>query len=179
MEAKELLSAVLEVVGTLKEKFKAEYIVNMLVGNETSEIQSYKHNELEVFGSGSDEEEKTWNAVIRQALIAGYLAKDIENYGLLKITEKGKEFIKKPVSFKITEDNEFDEEEEEVPVRGGAACAVDPALFLDDEGFTQEVVQASGSASFRYFPGSVSGSDGHYLSGNVGRIAEYSGCRSR
>ena len=129
VEAKELLSAVLEVVGTLKEKFKAEYIVNMLVGNETSEIQSYKHNELEVFGSGSDEEEKTWNAVIRQALIAGYLAKDIENYGLLKITEKGKEFIKKPVSFKITEDNEFDEEEEEVPVRGGAACAVDPALF--------------------------------------------------
>ena len=129
VEAKELLSAVLEVVGTLKEKFKAEYIVNMLVGNETSEIQSYKHNELEVFGSGSDEEEKTWNAVIRQALIAGYLAKDIENYGLLKITEKGKEFIKKPVSFKITEDNEFDEEEEEVPVRGGAACAVDTALF--------------------------------------------------
>ena len=115
VEAKELLSAVLEVVGTLKEKFKAEYIVNMLVGNETSEIQSYKHNELEIFGSGSDEEEKTWNAVIRQALIAGYLAKDIENYGLLKITEKGKEFIKKPVSFKITEDNEFDEEEEEVP----------------------------------------------------------------
>ena len=101
----------------------------MLVGNETSEIQSYKHNELEIFGSGSDEEEKTWNAVIRQALIAGYLAKDIENYGLLKITEKGKEFIKKPVSFKITEDTEFDEEEEEVPVRGGAACAVDPALF--------------------------------------------------
>ena len=129
VEAKELLSAVLEVIGTLKEKFKAEYIVNMLVGNETSEIQSYKHNELEVFGSGSDEEEKTWNAVIRQALIAGYLAKDIENYGLLKITEKGKEFIKKPVSFKITEDNEFDEEEEEVPVRGGATCAVDPALF--------------------------------------------------
>ena len=129
VEAKELLSAVLEVVGTLKEKFKAEYIVNMLVGNETSEIQSYKHNELEIFGSGSDEEEKTWNAVIRQALIAGYLAKDIENYGLLKITEKGKEFIKNPVSFKITEDNEFDEEEEEVPVRGGAACAVDPALF--------------------------------------------------
>ena len=124
VEAKELLSAVLEVVGTLKEKFKAEYIVNMLVGNETSEIQSYKHNELEIFGSGSDEEEKTWNAVIRQALIAGYLAKDIENYGLLKITEKGKEFIKKPVSFKITEDNEFDEEEEEVPVRGGAACAM-------------------------------------------------------
>ena len=129
VEAKELLSAVLEVVSTLKEKFKAEYIVNMLVGNETSEIQSYKHNELEIFGSGQDEDEKIWNAVIRQALIAGYLEKDIENYGLLKITPKGKEFMKKPVSFKITEDHEFEEEEEEIPVRGGASCAVDPVLY--------------------------------------------------
>ena len=129
VEAKELLSAVLETISTLKEKFKAEYIVNMLVGNETAEIQSYKHNELEVFGSGQDEDEKTWNAVIRQALIAGYLTKDIENYGLLKISPKGKEFMKKPVSFKITKDNEFEEEEEEVPVRGGASCAVDPALY--------------------------------------------------
>ena len=129
VEAKELLGAVLEVISTLKEKFKAEYIVNMLVGNETSEIQSYKHNELEVFGSGQDEDEKIWNAVIRQALIAGYLEKDIENYGLLKITPKGKEFMKKPVSFKITEDHEFEEEEEEIPVRGGASCAVDPVLY--------------------------------------------------
>lgn len=129
VEAKELLSAVLEVVSTLKEKFKTEYIINMLVGNETSEIQSYKHNELEVFGSGQDEDEKIWNAVIRQALIAGYLEKDIENYGLLKITPKGREFMKKPVSFKITEDHEFEEEEEEIPVRGGASCAVDPVLY--------------------------------------------------
>ena len=129
VEAKELLSAVLEVISTLKEKFKAEYIVNMLVGNETSEIQSYKHNELEIFASGQDQSEKTWNAVIRQALIAGYLTKDIENYGLLKITPKGKEFIKKPVSFKITEDNEFEDETEEVPVRGSASCAVDPVLY--------------------------------------------------
>ena len=129
VEAKELLSAVLEVVSMLKEKFKADYIVNILVGNETSEIQNFKHNELEVFGSGQDENDKTWNAVIRQALIAGYLSKDIENYGLLKITEKGKAFMDKPVSFKITEDNEFEDEVEETPVRGGASCAVDPALY--------------------------------------------------
>ena len=129
VEAKELLSAVLEAVSTLKEKFKAEYIVNILVGNETSEIDSFKHNELEIFGSGQDEDEKTWNAVIRQALIAGYLLKDIENYGLLKITDKGKDFMDNPVSFKITKDNEFEEEVEETPVRGGASCAVDPALY--------------------------------------------------
>jgi ATP-dependent DNA helicase RecQ len=129
VEAKDLLSAVLEVISTLKEKFKTEYIINILLGNETSEIQSYKHNELEVFGSGQDEDEKTWNAVIRQALIAGYLTKDIENYGLLKISEKGKTFMNKPESFKIIKDNEFEEEEEDVPVRGGATCAVDPILY--------------------------------------------------
>lgn len=129
VEAKELLSAVLEVVSALKEKFKAEYVVNILVGNETAEIQSFKHNELEFFASGQDEDEKVWNAVIRQALIAGYLEKDIENYGLLKVTKKGQGFITKPVSFKVTQDNEFEEEEEETPVRGGATCAVDPVLY--------------------------------------------------
>jgi ATP-dependent DNA helicase RecQ len=129
VEAKDLLSAVLEVISTLKEKFKTEYVINVLLGNETSEIQSYKHNELEVFGSGQDEDEKTWNAVVRQALIAGYLTKDIENYGLLKITEKGKGFMTKPESFKIIKDNEFEDEEEDVPVRGGAICAVDPILY--------------------------------------------------
>ncbi len=129
VEAKELLLALLDVVSTLKEKFKAEYVVNMLVGNETSEIQSYKHNELDIFASGQDQDDKTWNAVIRQALIAGYLTKDIENYGLLKITPKGKDFVDNPVSFKITEDHEFSDDEEEVPLRGGASCAVDPVLY--------------------------------------------------
>ncbi len=129
VEAKDLLLAALDVVSTLKEKFKSDYIVDVLVGNETPDIQNYKHNELEVFGSGQDEDEKTWNSVIRQALIAGYFEKDIENYGLLKITKKGREFMDKPVSFKITKDNEFEESDEEVRIKGGAACAVDPVLY--------------------------------------------------
>lgn len=129
VEAQELLVTVLEAVSVLKEKFKAEYVVNILLGKETSEIESYAHHELDIFGSGVDQEEKTWNAVIRQALINGYLDKDIENYGLLKLTEAGKKFMKKPVSFKIVEDNDFEEEEEEVQVRGGATCAVDPVLY--------------------------------------------------
>ena len=87
------------------------------------------HEDLEVFGSGMGEEDKTWNAVIRQALIGGYLSKDVENYGLLKVTEEGHKFLKKPKSFKITEDNDFEETEEEVPARGGGSCAVDPALY--------------------------------------------------
>jgi ATP-dependent DNA helicase RecQ len=129
IEAEEQLSAVLEVVSALKEKFKADYVINMLIGKMTPEIESFKHNELEVFGSGQDDDEKTWNAVIRQALIGGYLVKDIENYGLLKITKSGRDFMDHPVSFKITLDNKFDEDEEEIPLRGGASCAVDPELY--------------------------------------------------
>jgi ATP-dependent DNA helicase RecQ len=130
IEAKELLSTILETIDTLKERYKTEYIVNFLMGVETADILSYRHNELELFGSGQEDGEKIWNAVIRQAQIAGFLAKDIENYGLLKITPKGRGFMKNPVSFKIVKDNEFEEDENpDTSPRGGGSCAVDPALF--------------------------------------------------
>ena len=129
VEAQELLCAVIEAIIAVKENFKADYIIDILQGRETSEVQAHLHEDLEVFGSGMGEEDKTWNAVIRQALIGGYLSKDVENYGLLKVTEEGHKFLKKPKSFKITEDNDFEETEEEVPARGGGSCAVDPALY--------------------------------------------------
>ena len=129
VEAQDLLCAVIETVVALKEKFKADHVIDVLLGKETTEVLSYHQDELEVFGCGQGEEEKTWNAVIRQALIAGYLDKDIENYGLLKVTKAGLAFLKKPVSFKIVEDNDFEEIEEEVPMKGGASCAVDPTLY--------------------------------------------------
>ena len=129
VEAQQLLETVLECILAVKENFKADYIIDMLLGKETSEITDHMHDDLEVFGSGSDEEEKTWNAVIRQALIAGYIKKDVENYGLLKITDEGKEFMKNPKSFMIVEDKEFDDEETEGPMRGGGSFAVDPELY--------------------------------------------------
>ena len=129
VEAQDSLCAVIEAIIAVKENFKADYIIDILLGKETSEVLAHKHEELEVFGSGMGEEEKMWNAVIRQALIAGYLSKDVENYGLLKVTPEGHKFLKKPKSFKIVEDNDFEEEEEETPVRGGASCAVDPVLY--------------------------------------------------
>ena len=130
VEAKDSLCAVIETIMAVKENFKSDYIINVLLGKETSEILAHRHEDLEVFGSGEGEDEKVWNAVIRQALIAGYLSKDVENYGLLKVTPAGSKFLKKPVSFKIVEDTDFDEEEEdEAPVRGGGSCAVDPALY--------------------------------------------------
>jgi ATP-dependent DNA helicase RecQ len=120
---------VIETVIAVKENFKADYIIDVLLGKETSEVQAHLHEDLEVFGSGMGEEDRTWNAVIRQALIAGYLSKDVENYGLLKVTPAGHKFLKSPKSFKITKDNDFDEVEEEAPARGGGSCAVDPALY--------------------------------------------------
>ena len=130
VEAKDSLCAVIETIMAVKENFKSDYIIDVLLGKETSEVLAHRHEELEVFGSGEGEDEKIWNAIIRQALIAGYLSKDVENYGLLKITPAGKKFLKKPVSFKIVDDTDFDEvEEDEAPVRGGGSCAVDPALY--------------------------------------------------
>jgi len=130
VEAKDSLCAVIETIMAVKENFKSDYIIDVLLGKETSEVLAHRHEDLEVFGSGEGEDEKMWNAVIRQALIAGYLSKDVENYGLLKITSAGHKFLKKPVSFKIVEDTDFDEaEEDEAPVRGGGSCAVDPALY--------------------------------------------------
>lgn len=127
VEAKEMLKLALEVISAVKENFKVDYIIDVLVGNESEEILAHKHDKLKFFGAGEDEEEKKWNAVIRQAMIAGYIEKDVENYGLLKITDEGRKYMKKPVAFSITEDNDFDEDEESVLQKGGGAA--DPALF--------------------------------------------------
>lgn len=129
IEAKELLETAIEAILAVKENFKVDYIIDFLLGKETSDICDHKHDELEAFGSGNDEDEKTWNAVIRQALIAGYIVKDVENYGLLKITDSGRNFLKKPESFKIVENKEFDEDEEEAPIHGGGTCAADDVLY--------------------------------------------------
>ena len=101
VEAKESLCAVIETILAVKENFKTNHIIDVLLGKETTEVIAQKHDELDLFGSGMGEEDKHWNAVIRQALIAGYLSKDVENYGLLKVTPAGHKFLKKPVSFKI------------------------------------------------------------------------------
>ena len=130
VEAKELLCTVLETILLVKEKFKTEVIVDLLCGKETAEIKSYKLDELDVFDTVSGEEKTLLPAVIRQAMIAGYISKDIETYGVLKLTKAGIAYMKNPTSFKITENNDFEEESDDTPiVRGGAACAIDPGLF--------------------------------------------------
>ncbi|HPH63544.1 MAG TPA: DNA helicase RecQ [Paludibacteraceae bacterium] len=129
VEGKEFLCTVLETIIALNEKFKTEHVIDVVMGNETSDVLSYDHDKLDTFGEGKEESERTWQTVIQQAMFEGYITKDIENYGILKITKAGKAFLAKPKSFQITDESEEEEElEDEVPLKGGS-CAVDPELF--------------------------------------------------
>ncbi|NMC38693.1 MAG: DNA helicase RecQ [Bacteroidales bacterium] len=128
-EGSEAVVNVLETVLAVKEKFKADHIANILSGKVTSAIKSYKHHKLEYFGIGEDKDEKFWNMVIRQALIAKLLVKDIENYGLLKLTPKGIEFIEKPTSFMLAEDHDYADTSDEENAFGARTAAVDEELF--------------------------------------------------
>ncbi|MGM9805227.1 MAG: DNA helicase RecQ [Candidatus Aphodosoma sp.] len=129
VETKDLLCAVLETIVATKEKFKADVIADVLSGKESADVKAYKLNELDSFDSISEEEKQLLPAVIRQALISKYIDKEIENYGILKITAAGKKFISNPTSFKVSKDNDFTEETESVPQHTGGTCAVDPVLF--------------------------------------------------
>ena len=126
IEAKDQLVTALTAILAIKENFRADYVIDFIIGKETDEILAHHHDELESFGAGADEDEKIWNPVIRQALIAGYLKKEVENYGLLKVTSAGKKFIKSPHSFMIVKDAEFSEEDVVEPE--GGISALDPTL---------------------------------------------------
>jgi ATP-dependent DNA helicase RecQ len=128
-EGNEAVVSVLETVLAVKEKFKADHIANILSGKVTSAIKSYKHHKLEFFGIGEEKDEKFWNMVIRQALIAKFLTKDIENYGLLKLTEKGMQFLENPTSFMLAEDHDYADTTDEENAFGARTAAVDEELF--------------------------------------------------
>ncbi len=127
IEAQEQLVIVLNAVLSVKERFRADYIIDFIIGKETEEILAHHHEELESFGAGSDDDEKIWNPVIRQALIAGYLKKEVENYGLLKVTSAGKKYLKSPQSFMIVKDAEFVDDEDTIDHESGIS-ALDPTL---------------------------------------------------
>ncbi len=129
VEAKEELCAVIDTVIALKEKFNSDYIVNILIGRPTDEVRSHGHDNLDEFGCLSNADEKMLATIIRQAVIAGYLEKDMDNLDTVKVTSKGKKYLKKPESFKVVEDNDFSDMEMEPQIKGGAACVTDPALY--------------------------------------------------
>ena len=130
VEAKEELCAVIETVLALKEKFKSDYIISILRGESSQKTKAYKHDQLESFGCMKSVSEKFLSAVIYQATISGYLDKEIENYGLLKVTEIGHNFLKNPKTFKIVEDREYEgDDDDSITLKGGGTSAVDPELY--------------------------------------------------
>ena len=111
VDAKDQLLLALKTIQAVKENFKIDYIINVLCGKEDNElILAHKHDRLEYFGEGSDKDPQFWSAVINQGMIHGYITKDVDNYGILKLTKQGKRFIKKPTPFTIVENNPFDED---------------------------------------------------------------------
>ncbi|NOQ26866.1 MAG: DNA helicase RecQ [Bacteroidales bacterium] len=130
-EGKDDVVLALSAILAVKEKFKSDHVANVVSGIKNTAIKSYKHHELELFGDGSKEDPKYWNAVIRQALVAGFIDKDIENYGLLSLNKAGKEYIKNPTSFTLTKDHDYESADDEMDAKSGAGKtgAVDTELF--------------------------------------------------
>ena len=127
-EGKEALLIVLRSILAMKESFRQDYVIDFIKGRATDDIVSHHHDQLEEFGMGEDMPPKTWNPVIRQGMIAGYIHKDIESYGLLKVTAAGKRFVKNPTDFTYVEDTDFTESTDDIEDDHGAS-ALDPTLY--------------------------------------------------
>lgn len=126
-EAKDSVVKILKAILELKERFKSDHIINVLTGNSNTAIKAYKHHEHPLFASGNEFDEKHWNAVVRQSLVRGLIIKDIETYGLLRVSKKGHEFLKNPHSVMMSKDHDFDTIEEETNT--GGTAAIDNTLF--------------------------------------------------
>ncbi|MBR1727242.1 MAG: DNA helicase RecQ, partial [Muribaculaceae bacterium] len=139
IEASDELCAAIEAIITLKERFKTEYIVEIIAGNVTNEVKSYKHNELEIFGCADERDENFLTSVVRQGVLAGYIRKDIENYGVLKVTDKGRKYLDNPQPFNVVEDKQFNDNDGEE--HSGSAAVLDPALFSMLKDLRKEIAQ--------------------------------------
>jgi len=132
-DGKELIELVIKTVESVKQLYKEPYIINILLGKATGSIKEVKHDKLEVFGDGADYDDRFWSSVIRQAIVLDFLTKDVENYGLLKITKKGINFLKKPTAVMLTKDRdeELDGDEDVIAAGNGMkGSATDNELFM-------------------------------------------------
>jgi ATP-dependent DNA helicase RecQ len=154
VEAKDNAVKVLKLVSKLNESFATDYTVNVMIGRMTPQIQMYRHNGLDEFGAGKDQPDHYWSTLIRQLLLGGYLTKDIEEYGVLKLSKAGEAFIKKPKSFKMVMNNlyeEANEDDEEGVETGGAVSAVDEKLFEMLKELRQKEAKKKGLPPFVIF----------------------------
>jgi ATP-dependent DNA helicase RecQ len=150
VEASEDLRAAIETILVLRERFKPEYIAHVMMGDATPEILGYKHNELDAFGCAEERDEKFLLAVLRQGVFADYLTKDIENYGVIKVTKEGKNFLNSREKFWIVEDNEYTEMMDE-ELRGGGSGAVDAELFSILKDLRRKIAKQHGLPTYVIF----------------------------
>jgi ATP-dependent DNA helicase RecQ len=130
-EGKDSVKLLLDAVSELQEQQKAKHLCAFVAGNITADIKSYRHDQLPLFGKGRERDEHFWNAVIRQSLVGGFLYKDVETYGTIKLTEKGRDFIKEPASFLLIKERIFtgEEDEDNGIITNGKGGAFDEALY--------------------------------------------------
>ena len=153
IDARAALKMALEALRDIGDKFKADYLINVLTGKTTALIKSYGHNKSKWFGAGVEHDARFWGAVLRQALILGLVDKNIENYGLISVNRKGENFIAMPFPVTVTLDHDYDEEEKEaeavVPMgKGGAA---DEELFAMLKDLRKKVAKQHGLPPFVIF----------------------------
>jgi len=150
-EGKDYIIKVIETILLIKEKFKIDHIANILTGNQTNAIKLYKHHKLDIFGD-NDHDTHFWNSIIRQALIAQLLKKEIENYGLLKVTGKGHDYLKNPYPFPITEDHKQTDDDDHVEESGGHKTGgVDTELINILKDLRKKVAQKNNLPPFVIF----------------------------
>ncbi len=154
-EGKEYICYLMETIAQVKELFKAKHVINVIMGKNTGTIKSYKHNKLEVFGQGADHDEKFWSAVIRQSLISKLIEKDIDNYGTLKLTEKGKKYLENPESIEISKDHDYENLEDDGSVvdsgGSGKTSATDKVLFALLKDLRKEIAKKNDLPPFVIF----------------------------
>jgi len=152
-DGQEEIQSVLETVKAVKEKFAGDHIMNVIMGKGENAVKLHQHDQLEVFGEGSEHDEKLWTAVVRQALLEGLLSKEIETYGTLKLTEKGKAFLKKPYTIMVVEDNEFSntESDDDEEYGGGGGASADPELFASLKDLRKKIAKQRNVPPFVVF----------------------------
>lgn len=151
VDAKEELLAVLELIDSLSARFKANHITDILLGKNTADVRTYGHDGHELFASLAHRTEKFVSAVIRQAVIAGYIERDIEQYGLLKVSDRGKEYLVSPILFKIVEDIEYADDSASENVKPGVGCAADPELYAMLKDLRKKVAKKAGLPPYVVF----------------------------
>ena len=172
VEAKDELCAVLEAILALKEKRKTDYVTKLLLGKPLEDI---KDESLELYGSESSAEPKFIHSVINQGVIEGYIEKGIENYGLLKVTPKGREYLAHPVSFKVAEDRDFTDIDSENESKSGGANSLDPELYAMLNDLRKKVAKKNNLPPYVVFQdNSLEAMATTY---NDGRTAKHSWCR--